>query len=163
MFSITLKGDTELIAAFDDLPIAAQAALSAKVAEQTMNLATYIISQKLSGQVLQRRSGALSNSIFVEGSAEGAKVTGYVKQSGDVKYGRIHEYGFSGSETVKAHMRTVLFGREVAPYLVPSFTRQMNMPERSFMRSSLRENAAEIEAGLKKAAADGIRKALLAK
>ena len=74
---------------------------------------------------------------------------------------RIHEYGFSGPETVRAHSRTIkqAFGRAISPktVFVKEFSREMHMPERSFMRSALADKREEIKQGLADAIHEGTR------
>jgi phage gpG-like protein len=119
----------------------------------TINLEFYIKDQKLSGQVLHNRSGArgLHGSIH---SRFFDSDKGYVGIVGtDSPYARIHELGFDGTENVRAHLRrlrlaghisrrgTWVKGRITGEMVeVRAFTRQMHMPMRSFLRTSLEEN-----------------------
>lgn len=153
------------MAGLDAIPQAVIKALEAKVKTQTVDLEGYIIASKLQGQVLKHRSGKLGQSIHAQPvEVSGGLVTGSVASSADVPYAAIHEYGFDGSQSVKAHQRVVdqVFGRPVAPITVQvaAFTRHMVMPERSFMRSSLAEKSDEIVAGIQAAALFGAREAM---
>ena len=114
----------------------------------------------MQGQVLKHRSGALGLSIQTETTTTGPTTTGEVFSAGDVKYAAIHEFGFHGVETVRQHVRTMVFGREVPAFLCGPFTRQVDMPERSFMRSSLADHAEQIVAGIREAAVAGARQAM---
>ena len=104
-------------------------------------------------------SGRLRRSIFSTTTETATSVEGTVASSGDVKYARIHEYGFDGPETVAAHTRNIkqAFGRAIEPktIFVREFTRQMHMPERSFLRSALADMREEIGQGLKDAVREG--------
>jgi len=114
---------------------------------------------KLSGDVLRVRTGRLRRSIHPEWDFRqgysGATV------GTNVEYAAIHEYGFSGSVQVKSFQRemTKAFGKPISPtqVTVRAHTRNVNMPERSFLRSTLREMKSEIEEGLQKAIAKELK------
>ena len=114
---------------------------------------------KLSGDVLRVRTGRLRRSIHPEWDFRqgysGATV------GTNVEYAAIHEYGFSGSVQVKSFQRemTKAFGKPISPtqVTVRAHTRNINMPERSFLRSTLREMKSEIEEGLQKAIAKELK------
>lgn len=106
--------------------------------------------EKLSGPVLKTRTGRLRRSIntqFVESPTRLA-----VQVGTNVEYAAVHEYGFDGQQTVKAHLRTMsqAFGRQIAArkVAVRAFQRHVHLPERSFLRSSLAELAPQIRAEL---------------
>ena len=124
------------------------------VTRLTLRLMTISVDQKLSGQVLKRRTGTLARSVtqsprtYVSGATVvGTVGTGNLTGPGGrapVKYGRAHEFGFSGTVNVREHMRQVkkVFGRELAAPVtatVRAHPMQMRLPERSFLRSSLRD------------------------
>ena len=77
----------------------------------------------------------------------------------DSRYAAAHEYGFAGRVGVRASLRriTIAFGRPIAPITigVDAHARRMNLPQRSFLRSSLEDIApyiaSEIEDALHKA------------
>ena len=120
---------------------------------------------KLSGQVLHVRSGTLRRSInrVVTDDASGVFAT----VGTNVRYAAAHEYGFDGDVTVKAHTRRSVLqlaakrkdrvGKSEGAIQVRQFTRHMHMPERSFLRSVLRERAPEIQQSLRAAAMEAIR------
>lgn len=99
------------------------------------------VKQKLSGEVLKVRSDRLRRSIGDIVEETQTTVSGVV--STPVKYAPPNEYGFHGTVSVRAHMREIkqAFGRPIAPMQVQvgAFSRAMNLPERSFMRSALRD------------------------
>lgn len=114
---------------------------------------------KLSGDVLRVRTGRLRRSIHPEWDFKqgysGATV------GTNVEYAAIHEYGFSGSVQVKSFQRemTKAFGKPISPtqVTVRAHTRNANMPERSFLRTTLREMNSEIVEGLQKAIAKELK------
>ena len=71
MFAIGLDGLDETSARLDALPAALGAALAAKAAELSAALADRVRNDKLSGAVLNARSGALRDSIAADVSADG--------------------------------------------------------------------------------------------
>ena len=159
MISATIKLGA-VTAALDGLPAQVVKAVAKKVQALAVNLQHHIVADKLQGQVLKHRSGALGQSIQTETTTTGPTTTGEVFSAGDVKYAAIHECGFHGVETVRQHVRTMAFGREVAPFLCGPFTRQVDLPERSFMRSSLDDHAERIVAGIREAALAGAKQSL---
>lgn len=105
------------------------------------DMEAYVKEQKLSGQVLNRRTGRLRNSI---NSKVEDRTTAVASRTGTgVWYGKVHEYGFQGTVDVPAHerMQTMAFGRPMTPrkVLVRAHPMRVNLPEKSFLRSSLRE------------------------
>jgi phage gpG-like protein len=161
----------KLIAGLDTMPAQVVAAVATKMKALTINLQRHVITDKLHGQVLKQRSGKLARSIQRETRTEGELVVGEIFSTGDVKYARIHEYG----GTTKAHdiiptkAQALRFafagavGGPLGPNLV--FAKVVHhpgskIPERSFLRSSLADQASEIVAGLKQAAIRGAQQAL---
>ena len=99
----------------------------------TFGLQSHIRREKLSGQVLHRRSGQLSGAVFPEVLQQGSQIVGKVFVRPNAWYGKLHEYGMVSA----AHTRTMnhLFGKPVAAFQVK--VKAFKFPERSFMRSSL--------------------------
>lgn len=162
MFSVELVGKTELVARLDAMPSSVLAALRQRVATLAIKLQAHVVRDKLSGQVLGVRSGRLRRSIQeVAPIEENGGVFGRVFSAGDVKYARIHEFGGK----TPAHdilpdkaeaLAFIIGGRQVFAKVVhhPG----SHMPERSFLRSSLRDMAEDIETELKRAVVAGLQK-----
>jgi hypothetical protein len=93
--------------------------------------------RNLSGAVLKPRTGTLRASLraAVEASPLAIRVTA------NTPYAAYQEYGFTGIETVRAHLRrqTQAFGRPIGArdVAVRAFTRQVDYPAHSFLRSAL--------------------------
>ena len=111
------------------------------------------IRQKLAGEVLQTRSGALAASIVASVSASPQGVAVHIAST-DVKYAAIHEFGgtIPPRQIVPDKAKALAFvigGKQVfaARVQIPAVT----MPERSYMRSSLAEMAGVIREGLSEA------------
>ena len=144
MLNVTITGLDKVVSKYEQMPNKIHDGVFRAVTKLALMLEGYVKTQKLSGQVLNKQTGRLMSSIHNDITDQGTSIIGRVFSAQPMPYAAIHEFGFSGSETVRAHIRTMVFGREVGPFTVPSFTRQMNMPERSFMRSSLKENEQRI-------------------
>jgi hypothetical protein len=160
MLSVTLTGAGKLEAKLDDLSpavLAAVAAKSAALADQLLGL----VRQKLGGAVLKPRSGALAASIGVDGpNIVDDTVVTTVFSAGDLKYAAIQEYGgvTGPHEILPARAKALAFlagGERVFARVVhhPG----SHIPERSYLRASLAEMAAQIETEMKAAAIDAVR------
>jgi phage gpG-like protein len=144
MFVLSLRDAAS--AAFANLPERLREALAAKATLLAAELEAKV-QQKLSGEVLQARSGALARSIVTSIEQEDAEVSVSIASNGDVKYAAIHEFG----GTIPAHeilpdkaraLAFVLGGKNVfaARVNLPAVT----MPERSYLRASLGEMTDQI-------------------
>jgi phage gpG-like protein len=160
MLSVTLTGAEELGAKLDGLPpevLAAIAAKSAALADQLLGL----VRQKLGGAVLKPRSGALAASISVEGpTIAGDRVVTTLISRGDLKYAAIQEYGgvTAAHEILPSRAKALAFiagGEEVFARIVhhPG----SHIPERSYLRASLAEMAAQIETEMKAAVIEAVQ------
>ncbi len=146
--------DTAVRAEFDAMPGRIHRALVQKVQLLRILLESKIKNDKLSGQVLNVISGDLRRSIFSGIDDRGEFVEGWAKQSGDVKYGAIHEFGgtihIPEITPVKAKaLHFVMGGKDVFAKRVRAH--DVTMPERSFMRSALADMHDDIVNGMKDA------------
>lgn len=103
-----------------------------------------------SRKVLNVITGRLSTSIF--GRTRGSD-TAIVGAGSNVSYARVHEFGFSGTQMVRAHTRSMVFGRSVEPFTVPGFSRRMTIQPRPYVKPSIQDffrggDAEEIARGL---------------
>jgi phage gpG-like protein len=163
MFNVTLSGDRQLIEQLAAMPASVQTVLRVKATKLALQLRGYIRDDKLSGQVLAIRSGDLKASIEQTVVADATSVTAEVFSSGDVKYAAIHEFG----GTIAAHdivpdkadaLAFMYGGKQIFAKIV--HIPDVNMPERSFMRSALADMADDIITGLKDAVIQGASQAL---
>lgn len=87
-------------------------------------------------RVLRVRTGALINSLQyrIKQTSSGVEVEA---GSYNVPYAAIHEYGYNGIMSIRAHQRksTTAFGRKVNPFIqnVRAHSRKMNMPARPYV------------------------------
>ncbi|MGO9774784.1 MAG: hypothetical protein ACLPSW_35535 [Roseiarcus sp.] len=151
MLSLSIDGAEALQARLDAFPAAVRNELAVKAQALSEALADKVRDEKLSGQVLNARSGALRDSIEAQASADGDEIVASVGSYGDVKYAAIQEYGGKTG----AHEILPVKGKVLA-FLVGGalrFARKVEhpgsvIPERSYLRSSLDEMSAEIVAAL---------------
>ncbi len=157
MFALELDGLEDASSRLTAYPAALTAALSAKAAKLAAALADLIKDDKLSGAVLNTRTGALKNSIAASISADADGVVASVGSEGDVKYAAIQEYGgkTSAHEILPVKAQALAFVVGGARH----FARRVEhpgslIPERSYLRSSLDEMRDEILAALAEAATE---------
>ena len=140
------------------LPAKLRAALEKEISTLAQDLRTHIIRDKLVGQVLNRRSGRLGQSIQERVESSTTAVTGVVYSSGDVPYARIHEYGGkTAAHVIKAKNADALafMWRGKQAFYKKVNHPGSNMPERSYMRSSLKDMKDEITERLQRAVTEG--------
>lgn len=80
----------------------------------------------------------LSKGGFLSGSVESNVTAGQAEVGTNLIYARIHQEGFTGSQTVSAHKRTITqaFGKPLkspVEVMMPTATRNFHMPQRSFL------------------------------
>ena len=159
----------------DEMLIATLRGYPARLAnrlEQAMNRVTIELQartkEKLTGEVLHVRTGTLRRSINrrVERTPDG--IVGAVGTN--VAYGAAHEFGFKGNVTVRAHVRRLrtqgkldATGKRKRGKLtgavanVASYQMTMNLPERSFLRSALKELEPSVVKAIRNAAAEALK------
>lgn len=146
--------DTSINARFGALPRDVHDALVQKVQLLRLKLESHIKGDKLSGQVLHVITGDLRRSIFSGVNDKGDEIEGFAKQSGDVKYGAILEFGgtvhIPEIVPVKAKaLHWVHAGKDV--FAKRARAHDVTIPEFRYMRSSLEDMRDEIVSGLKDA------------
>jgi len=162
MFTTKIRGDTELVTRLAALPDSIRRSLRAKTWELALRLEA-LVKAKLTNQVLHVLTGALRASIASEITEDATGVRGRVFSSGDVKYAAIHEFGgyIPPHDIYPSKARALHFvvgSKEIfaAHVRFPG----ADMPERSYLRSSLEDMRSEIVEGLRQAATTGARDAL---
>ena len=128
-------------------------AITAAVRRSTVEVMK-LAKQKVSGSVLKNRTGTLRRKINQHVTVLPNAVIGRVGIS--LAYAAAHEFGFHKTVTVKAHLRmmTMAWGRPVREprqIQVGEHPMKMNLPERSFLRSSLKEQSDSIVASMRAA------------
>jgi len=148
MISFTVDGDAAVVRMLNAKVPALNAAVRSSITRASIMLLAYVKANKLSGQVLKVKTGTLRRKVNYRVWETANAFVGQVGVT--LAYAAAHEYGFSGDENVREHLRTIkqAFGRPIAPVTFPvrAHSRHVNLPERSFLRSSLRELTPEIQA-----------------
>jgi hypothetical protein len=155
MIGATLNADAvrDRLAA---LPDKADSALRAAATDLVARLRDRV-DGNLSDGVLNARTGALRASLAA-GLAQGGGIAATVSAS--TPYAAFQEYGFSGSESVRAHLRlqAQAFGRPIRPVEVQvrSYSRQVDYPAHSYLRSALADLSSDISDGISAAVAEAL-------
>jgi hypothetical protein len=115
------------------------------------------VDANLSGGILNARTGTLRASLAA-GLAQGGGIVATVTVS--APYAAFQEYGFSGGESVRAHLRlqAQAFGKPIRPVeaRVRAYTRQVDYPAHSYLRGALADLSAEIFGGIDRAVAEAL-------
>lgn len=156
MINIEIVGDDKVIAELKSMDIKIHASLLRTITKLSIQLQGNIKADKLSGQVLKTRTGTLRRSINYSVNDTPTSIIGRVGIGKHAaKYGVVHEFGFKGNQNIKAHLRTIkqAFGKAITPkqVSVKSHSRSVEYPEKSFMRTALRELNSEIRSDIVKA------------
>lgn len=139
-----------------NLPKKATAALRTAITREVIELANYVKASKLSGQVLKNRTGNLRRAVRAYPPAVSLTIV-----RGEVavdraasKYGKVHEFG--GRVNIPAHevREHVRAGHQVRAHMVRAHG--ATYPERSFMRSSLRDRRAQIVQSIQRAVREAV-------
>ena len=155
MIGATLNADAvrDRLAA---LPDKADSALRAAATDLVARLRDRV-DGNLSDGVLNARTGALRASLAA-GLAQGGGIAATVSAS--TPYAAFQEYGFSGSESVRAHLRlqAQAFGRPIRPVEVQvrGYSRQVDYPAHSYLRSALADLSSDISDGISAAVAEAL-------
>jgi len=167
IFNVTMIGDTQLIGKLEGMPNKVRQALERKVTALGYRLLA-LVKGKLSGEVLHVRSGLLRDSaVFPPPTVTATSVKGRVAEPGSVPYAAIHEFG--GTINHPGGTPYIVVTGEGAVFISKAkaeamgnkvqFTRPhaINIPERSYLRSSLGDMETEIREGLAEAVREGVQ------
>ncbi len=125
-----------------------RAEVRGEIGALALDLARNTVNQKLSGQVLnfRKRGAGLIGSVLQSPRVveSGTSVVGLAGTA--LQYGIAHEFGFTGTVSVKQHLRTVTkaFGRQLAEakqQTVRGHSRNVDMRAREYLKSTLDELA----------------------
>ncbi len=162
--TVSVRGEA-LLARIAGMPDRLQSNMRTAVERLSIVVQTGVKEGKLTGQVLHVRTGTLRRSINRKITDDSSGV--FATVGTNVKYAAAHEYGFDGDVTVRAHTRRAQQqmalkgkkrpGKSEGTINVRQFTRHMHLPERSFLRSELRDRTPEIRETLRQAALRAVR------
>jgi hypothetical protein len=158
VISARVIGDGQALERLRALPEAAKSRLLRAITQLGIELQSDVQQDKLSGQVLRSRTGSLRSSIGLRVDQSDGAFTASVFT--DSRYAGVQEYGFAGTVSVRASLRRVreAFGRPMSEKTVSvrAYDRRMNLPERSFLRSALKDMTPAIRDGMAAALADAV-------
>lgn len=148
MLQVWLVGDTELIARLNAMPGALQSGIARAVTRLALELQR-LVQQKLSGAVLKVRTGVLRSSINYQVERSATEVTASVGTN--VQYARYHEFGVPHSWVIRPKSARALAFEVGGQTIFAMRVTHPPLPERSFLRSSLREMEPRIKEELERA------------
>lgn len=158
MIDASVIGDEQVVASIRSQYRKVITNVEQSIGRLTLKLLTRVKVNKLSGQVLNVRTGRLRRSITYKVIKTPSRITGIVGTN--VEYARIHELGFHGQVSVKAHLREIkkAWGKDITPRTVEvrTHSRQVNLPAKSFLRSAMEEMTPEIIQTLQQSIRQGI-------
>jgi phage gpG-like protein len=149
MLTFQILGEREVLADIKRMSHAMMMSAGKAIKEETLAVQK-LAKLKASGEVLRNRTGTLRRKINARFIETPTSIFGLVGIK--LSYAAVHELGFHGTVSVREHLRRTKLGGAAT---VRAHSRIMNMPERSFLRASLRERRPQIRAAL----LDAIRKA----
>ena len=150
MIGAEMTGRDTVLARLGAVPGRVRANVKSSLDMWAYELAGYIKASKLSGDPLKRRSGRLSSSVHPVTAESGDTITGGAGGGAGVPYAKIHEYGgIINHPGGTAFFISSLLGRAFfvsnaspsAAWLPRTAAHQITMPERSYMRSGLKDEA----------------------
>lgn len=171
MLRIFFRNDVEFVQALERKGPAIISALVRRVNQLMVSLQSYIVSNKLSGQALARRTGKLAASIrYIPAELKGTQIEGSVEGGGGPAwYGKLFETEDAGGTGGGSSFYTIMAVRARALAFVTKsgdkvFVRPpgvVNHPPaqvRPFMSSALAERASSIRTSLQEAINEELNK-----
>jgi hypothetical protein len=154
-----LIGDEQVLSRLRALPDSIGLGLVRAITKLGIELRRKVQQDKLGGQILTERTGALQSSIDLRIDQAAGSIAATVFTTS--RYGRAQEYGFSGTVNVGASLRRIkeAFGRPIAEKTISvrAHSRRVDLAEHSFLRSALEDMAPvirdEVDAAVREAVA----------
>jgi hypothetical protein len=163
-----VTGDKATAAHLSALPANVRKELTTAMLRITIDLQSYVVRNKLSGQLLKRRTGTLAASI--QHRVDSARADGVygvvgsrINEGHPLKYAGPLEDGFEGDVTVKEHLRqmTKAWGREVKnprKITVHAHTAKRHIKAYRYLASALEERRTSYLEQIRAAVARGAAK-----
>lgn len=161
-----VKGEKNVLARLGEVTPAVRTQVERTILRIVIDLQSNVVRNKLSGQLLKRRTGTLAASIQHKVVSTSDTITGIagsrVTSGAPLKYAPPLEDGFNGAVTVKEHLRNVkqAWGKPMQnprAVLVKAHQAQRNIKARHYMRSTLDENRDRYLEMIDKAVGKGAR------
>jgi hypothetical protein len=141
-----LIGDEQMLSWLRALPDAVGSGLARAITKLGIDLQRKVQQDKLAGQILMDRTGALQSSIDLRIDRDSSIVAATVFTESE--YAHAQEFGFSGTVSVRGSLRRIreAFGRPIAERTISvrPHSRRMDLAARSFLRSALEDMTPEI-------------------
>jgi hypothetical protein len=149
MITLQLVGDREVIAKLAAMPEGMRAGLARAITRLSLE-GERLSKQKLSGEVLNVRTGALRSGVHaLPTTSSSTEVKGGWGSS--VWYGKLHEMGVPHSWEIRPKSARVLAFEIGGRTIFAMHVTHPPLPERSFMRSALREMQPRIQSEIEAA------------
>jgi hypothetical protein len=156
-FDFSVSGDMAARARMEGMPDRLVPLLVRNLNTVHTQLQRFIVSDKLSGQVLKSHSGNLKRNILqIPATVEGYQVTAGVGLGKNAKYGLAHEFGADIPERTPVNAKALSWIGADGVRVFFMRARAFHLPERSFLRSSFTEFQPKIQ----DAAASAVQEAL---
>ena len=168
MINITgvVTGDKNVIARLENITPRVRARVDEAMHRVVIDLQGKVVRDKLSGQLLKRRTGTLAASIQFRVVKTADSVTGItgsrVNEGAPLKYAGPLEDGFEGPVTVREHLRmmTTAFGKPVKDprkITVGAHTANRKIKAYHYLKSTLAENRDQYLQQLGQAVSNGVQ------
>jgi phage gpG-like protein len=154
MITVQVIGDDRLVARLKAMPGRLHDGIACAVARLGLELQRKV-QEKLSGEVLKVRTGSQRSSINTRIIDTPSEVSATVGTN--IAYARYHEYGVARAWLIEARNVKALRFTVGGETLFQRRVTHPSLPERSFLRSALKEMAPQIEVELREAVAEAIR------
>lgn len=156
---VKLVDEQRVTAKFNRLPASLLAAMVKKAEQLRVRLRRYVIDSKLSGQVLNRKTGRLQRNVRTKVLSSPTKVV--IQLWNISRYARIHEDGgMIPAHIIKPKRTQVLAWTKMGAVV---FAKKVDMPtvmmpKRSFMATALKEMSVEMTLELKRSIIEDLKK-----
>lgn len=137
---LAISGDTAIKARIRGVPERLIPILVRKLNTVNTQLQRYIVSDKLSGQVLKSHTGNLKRAILqIPAEANGNTVTAGVGLGREAAYGLAHEFGAQIPERTPKNAKALHWIGADGASVFAMRARAFKLPERSFLRTGFAE------------------------
>lgn len=151
-------GSEQVMVHLGAIPANVRIKVTAAVNRSAIETQNHITRDKLSGSVLNVRTGNLRRSVHTSPATDsGDQISASVGFGHEAFYGRFHEYGVAHSwQIIPSRAKVLRFeGRDGIVHFARSVTHP-GLRERSFMRTGLQDQAPRIVSNLRAAVGEGI-------
>lgn len=157
MIQIEMTGDDKVQAKFNASPDKIYDRLYATMTKLGLDLLGIVVNDKLSGQVLKRQTGRLAGAQTMNMSADGQNITtqvGFNKSA--APEGEWHEFGVAKFWLIEAKRAKALRFEWHGEIVFKKRVMHPPLPERSFLRSALKDIYPRVKPELTAAVSEGL-------